>query len=84
MNSGISHERLARMHDVLTSYVERGEVPGLITCINRRGQPHIDIIGNRKLGAAPMTRDTIFRITSMTKHDQADYRGGRDDPGGGM
>jgi CubicO group peptidase (beta-lactamase class C family) len=40
-------------------YVGRGEVPGLVTLISRRGEVHVDEIG------AP--RDTIFRITSMTK-----------------
>jgi hypothetical protein len=28
--SGLSKARLVRMHDVMTGYVERGEVPGLV------------------------------------------------------
>jgi hypothetical protein len=32
--AGLSRARLARMHDVMASYVERGEVPGLVS---RRG-----------------------------------------------
>ena len=47
------------MHDVLGAYVERGEVPGIITLVSRRGEVHVDCIG--------YPRDTIFRLASMTK-----------------
>ena len=33
---GFSQVRLDRMHDVMAGYVERGEVPGIVT-ISRRG-----------------------------------------------
>ena len=33
---GFSDRRLRRMHDVLAAYVERGELPGLITLVSRR------------------------------------------------
>jgi CubicO group peptidase (beta-lactamase class C family) len=56
------------MHDVMAGYVERGEVPGLVTLISRRGEVHVDAIGAQSLGGgAPMQRDTLFRISSMTK-----------------
>jgi len=65
---GLSKTRLARMHDVMAGYVERGEVPGLVTLVSRRGEAHVDAIGARTIGeSAPMRRDTIFRISSMTK-----------------
>jgi len=65
---GLSRARLARMHDVMTGYVERGEVPGLVTLVSRRGEAHVDAIGTRAIeDPAPMRRDTIFRISSMTK-----------------
>src|SRR5260221_3604454 len=66
--AGLSKARLGRMHDVMAGYVERGEVPGLVTLISRRGQVHVDMIGRQSLGGGePMRRDTIFRISSMTK-----------------
>src|SRR5437879_5521087 len=66
--AGLSRARLARMHDVMADYVERGEVPGLITLVSRRGEVHVDVIGTQALGEGPpMRRDTIFRISSMTK-----------------
>src|SRR5437588_650284 len=32
--SGLSAVRLARMHDVMAGYVERGEVPGIVTAVS--------------------------------------------------
>jgi CubicO group peptidase (beta-lactamase class C family) len=65
---GFSEARLGRMHDVLAGHVERGEVPGLVTLIARRGEVRVDAIGAKSVGVSdPMRRDTIFRIASMTK-----------------
>jgi CubicO group peptidase (beta-lactamase class C family) len=67
-DGGLSAERLKRLHDVMTGYVERGEVPGLVTLVARRGEGHVDAIGARAAGSEePMRRDTIFRISSMSK-----------------
>ena len=66
-SGGLSKIRLERMHSVMASYVERGELPGLVTLLARRGAVHVDVIGAQALGGAPMQRDTIFRISSMTK-----------------
>jgi CubicO group peptidase (beta-lactamase class C family) len=66
--AGLSKARLGRMHDVMVGYVERGEVPGLVTLVSRRGEVHVDGIGTQALGdSPPMRHDTIFRISSMTK-----------------
>src|SRR6266852_9498046 len=66
--AGLSKARLGRMHDVMAGYVERGEVPGLVTLVSRRGEVHVDAIGMKAVeGLDPMRRDTIFRISSMTK-----------------
>jgi CubicO group peptidase (beta-lactamase class C family) len=65
---GLSKARLGRMHDVMAGYVERGEVPGIVTLVSRRGEVHTDAIGKQAVGGSdPMRRDTIFRISSMTK-----------------
>src|SRR6478609_3750621 len=66
-NGALSTTRHNRMHDLMLSYVERGTVPGLITLVSRRGQTEVDVIGRRAIDGEPMTRDTIFRISSMTK-----------------
>jgi CubicO group peptidase (beta-lactamase class C family) len=67
-DGGLSAARLKRLHDVMTGYVERGDVPGLVTLVARRGEGHIDAIGAMATGSdEPVRRDTIFRISSMTK-----------------
>jgi CubicO group peptidase (beta-lactamase class C family) len=66
--SGFASNRLARMRDVMAGHVERGEVPGIVTLVARGGEVHVEAIGMKaKNGANPIRRDTIFRITSMTK-----------------
>jgi CubicO group peptidase (beta-lactamase class C family) len=55
------------MHDVMARHVEAGDMPGLVTLVSRHGESHVDAIGLQAFGGAPMERDTIFRIASMTK-----------------
>ncbi len=65
---GLSRTRLGRMHDVMSGHVERSQVPGIVTLVSRRGEVHVDAIGTKGVGGSdPIRRDTIFRITSMTK-----------------
>lgn len=66
--SGLSQERLGRLRQVMAGYVERGQVPGLVALVARRGAVHVDVLGTTAAGGSdPMRRDTIFRISSMTK-----------------
>src|ERR1700675_892420 len=66
-NGGLSKARLGRMRDTMARHVESGEVPGLVALVSRDGEIHVDVIGSIAFDGAPMQRDTIFRITSMTK-----------------
>jgi CubicO group peptidase (beta-lactamase class C family) len=67
-SGGFSKTRLGRMAEVMRGYVERGEIAGAVTLLCRRDEVHVEAIGARDLAtAAPMRRDTIFRIASMTK-----------------
>ena len=67
-SGGFSTARLARTNDVMTSHVELGEMPGLVTLVSRRGAVHVDAIGAKAVGGdEPMLRDTIFRLASATK-----------------
>ena len=68
MKATFSKTRLARMHERMMAHVERGYVPGIVTLVNRRGETHVHAVGSKTLDRSdPMRRDTIFRITSMTK-----------------
>jgi CubicO group peptidase (beta-lactamase class C family) len=56
------------MHDVMAGHVALGDAPGIVTALSRHGEVHVDAIGTKAVGGTqPMRRDTIFRITSMTK-----------------
>jgi CubicO group peptidase (beta-lactamase class C family) len=57
-----------RLREVLEKHVDRGEVPGLVCLVSREGEVEVEAIGNKTADTTdPMRRDTIFRITSMTK-----------------
>jgi CubicO group peptidase (beta-lactamase class C family) len=62
-----SKARLGRVHDVMAGYVERGELPGIVTLVGRKDEVHVDFVGKKSIGGDPVQRDTIFRISSMTK-----------------
>src|SRR5271167_1106825 len=65
---GLSRTRHERMHNIMARYVERGEVPGIVTLVSRRDEVHVDAIGTKVVGGSdPIRRETIFRIASMTK-----------------
>ncbi|WP_394846913.1 beta-lactamase family protein [Pendulispora brunnea] len=56
------------MRDLMNDYVERGEVPGIVTLVSRAGDVHVEAFGTMAMDShVPVQRDTIFRITSMTK-----------------
>src|SRR6266852_5881168 len=66
--AGLSKARLERIHQVLSGYVEREEMPGLVALVSREDDVHVETLGTMSVGhPAPMKRDTIFRIASLTK-----------------
>lgn len=64
-----SVEGLDRMRRVMAGHVGDGRpMPGLVALVSRRGETHADAHGTTTFGGdAPMRRDTIFRIASVTK-----------------
>ncbi|WP_236064778.1 serine hydrolase domain-containing protein [Reticulibacter mediterranei] len=60
--------RLERLHRVLSGYIERQEIPGIVALVSHHDDVHVETLGSMSLGqSAPMERDTIFRIASITK-----------------
>jgi CubicO group peptidase (beta-lactamase class C family) len=52
----------------MAQHVARGEMPGLVALVSRRGDVQVEVIGSKTAGVAdPIRRDTLFRISSMTK-----------------
>ena len=68
---GFSSKRLTRVRDVLSRHLDAGYVPGAVAVVARRGEVHIEAMGNLAFegeGArTPMAADTICRTGSMTK-----------------
>jgi CubicO group peptidase (beta-lactamase class C family) len=66
---GFDAQRLAKLDTYMAKAVVDGRVSGMITLLARHGQIVSEkIYGARRLdGNVPMTRDTIFRLYSMTK-----------------
>jgi CubicO group peptidase (beta-lactamase class C family) len=56
------------MHVTMAAHVERGDLPGVVTLLSRGNEVHAEALGSLAFGgAAPMQRNTLFRIASMTK-----------------
>jgi CubicO group peptidase (beta-lactamase class C family) len=67
-NSGFSRSALRRMRQVLSGYVERKEMPGMVALVSHGDEVHIETLGTLAFDdPAKMKRDTIFRIASITK-----------------
>ena len=66
---GLAPERLARISATLRADVEKGVIPGAVLLVARHGKVAMfEAIGVRDPESkAPMTRDAIFRIYSMSK-----------------
>lgn len=66
---GMSDERLSRIAPMIRDYIDRKLIPGAVTLVARYGKiVHFDVDGYQNVEKQiPMTKETIFRIASMTK-----------------
>ena len=66
---GLSAERLDRVSRVLRGEIEKGKFPGAVALVARKGRiAYYESFGVRDPATgAPMAKDAIFRIYSMTK-----------------
>ena len=66
---GLSAERLDRIGQVLNREIDQGKLPGAVVVVARKGRvAYFESFGFRdKAAGAPMTKDAIFEIYSMTK-----------------
>jgi len=64
----LSMMQLQRMHRVLSRHVECKEMPGLVALVSHVDCVHVETLGTLAFdNPAPMRRDTIFRIASLSK-----------------
>jgi CubicO group peptidase (beta-lactamase class C family) len=66
---GMSAERLMRLTEGMKQFSEQGRLSGTVTMVARQGKVvHFEASGMRDIAAgAPMQKDSIFRIYSMSK-----------------
>jgi CubicO group peptidase (beta-lactamase class C family) len=66
---GMSAEGLAKLSAAMQEMVDQGELAGVVTVVARHGKiVQFETFGKQDLDAGvPMSKDTIFRIYSMTK-----------------
>ncbi len=57
---GFSEARLERTHEVMAAHVMRGEAPGIVSLVSRRGEVHVD--------------DTVPAHRPMTVRDVLTFR----------
>jgi CubicO group peptidase (beta-lactamase class C family) len=59
---------MTTLRETLRRYVDDGTVPGAVALVARGDQVEVEAVGSMDVeGAAPMARDSIFRIASITK-----------------
>jgi CubicO group peptidase (beta-lactamase class C family) len=68
-SEGMSAERLARLKSGMKELVDQGRLAGTVTMVSRHGKVvEFDAAGKRDIATnAPMQKDSIFRIYSMSK-----------------
>jgi CubicO group peptidase (beta-lactamase class C family) len=67
--SGLTQAGLEALDASMARRVSRGEVPGVVSLLAHGEAVHVTVAGKLAIegGSAPMRRDSIFRIASMSK-----------------
>ncbi|MGQ4358349.1 serine hydrolase domain-containing protein [Streptomyces sp. SAS_272] len=59
---------MSALHETLRRYVDDGTAPGAVGLVARGDEVEVVAVGSRDAaGTAPMTRDSLFRVASITK-----------------
>jgi CubicO group peptidase (beta-lactamase class C family) len=64
---GFDQAVLDRIDRVVEQAVEQGQAPGVVAAVARGPAVHVTTAGAMAVGGDPMRRDTLFRISSVTK-----------------
>ncbi len=60
--------RLERMQQVLGEHIEQKQISGLVALVSHQDEVHVETLGTLAFdNPAPMRRDSIFRVASITK-----------------
>jgi CubicO group peptidase (beta-lactamase class C family) len=58
---------MADLRTVLDEHVRDGSMPGAVGLVARGDRVEVAVVGDAEVGGAPMARDSIFRLASVTK-----------------
>jgi CubicO group peptidase (beta-lactamase class C family) len=66
---GLSSERLRQIHAMVQRHIDAGDISGAVMFVARKGQiAYLEAQGTMDVDSKkPMTRDSLFRMASMTK-----------------
>jgi CubicO group peptidase (beta-lactamase class C family) len=68
MSDALTKDGIDHLHESMAARVTAGEWPGMVTCVARGDDVHVDTIGTYAFDSdEPMRRDTVFRAGSLTK-----------------
>lgn len=63
-----SRVRIDRMNEIMRRHLDSSRIPGLVMLVHHRDREYVEAIGTYGFkNPAPMRRDSIFRLASMTK-----------------
>jgi CubicO group peptidase (beta-lactamase class C family) len=66
-SGGLGRELREQVDGLVADAVAQGQAPGVVAGVARGPDRHVAVAGTMALAGAPMRRDTLFRISSMTK-----------------
>jgi CubicO group peptidase (beta-lactamase class C family) len=66
-NSGFDPSVLSGIDEAVENAILHADAPGVVAAIATEDAIHLAVAGAMSVGGNPMRRDTLFRITSMTK-----------------
>ncbi len=58
---------MTKLRDTLAPHVDSGEIPGLVALVSDCDGVQVEALGRLRVDGPPVQRDSIFRISSMTK-----------------
>ncbi len=67
MSTGLTDQGRKRLHEVAQRHVGDEQVPGMVALVARGDAVHAEVLGTMAVGGGPVTRDSIFRISSDSK-----------------
>jgi len=67
MSNGLTKAGIEGLHAAAEQHVGPTLVPGLVALVARGEEVHVEALGSLAIDGPPVTSDSIFRISSMTK-----------------